>query len=379
MNISVDNDRLITVAIHTFDKALQLRDLLESEGVASTLQNVNLSSPVLSAGVRVRISESDLPLALRIIENPEIFKRTESVTSLEDNRSILVPVDFTEKSVTAARMAVRMASETGVANQVVILNSFLVPRGNPLMNLSNSLTLDSATSDAGSVEVSVELAQAAGTEMRKLENLLRAEIKRGELPAVRFKTVIVQGLPEEAIGQYIKDHSEVRLLVMGSRAVAKKALDLAGSITAEVLNSCRIQALTIPEDSRLSDLSAVSHIALLSHLEQEDFLVLDALSRLLPKDAEPEVKVICMPNDRYSMSTNDAARRALMEYCAVHFSRYRFTVVQHNKASRRLELDGTELIVLPSRRKNILARLFNPGAAHRLLFQVDLPLLVVPV
>lgn len=375
----MDNDRLITVAIHTFDKASQLRDLLEREGVAATLQNVNLSSPVLSAGVRVRISERDLPLALRIIENPEIFARSESVMPAEDNRSILVPVDFTEKSVAAARMALRMASETGIADRVVLLNSFLVPRGNPLMNLSNSLTLDSATSDAGSVEVSVELARTAGSEMRKLENLLRAEIKRGELPAVRFKTVIVQGLPEEAIGQYIKEHSEVRLLVMGSRAVAKKALDLAGSITAEVLNSCRIQALTLPEDSRLLNLAAVNNIALLSHLEQEDFLVLDALSRLLPKEAEPEIKVICMPNDRYSMSTNDAARGALMEYCSVHFPRYHFSVVQHNKSSRRLGLDGVDLVVLPSRRKNILARLFNPGAAHRLLFQVDLPLLVVPV
>ncbi len=375
----MDNDRLITIAIHTFDKAAQLRDLLEREGVAATLQNVNLSSPVLSAGVRVRINESDLPLALRVIENPEIFARSEGAVTADDNRAILVPVDFTDKSIAAARMALRMAAETGIADRVVLLHAFLVPRGNPLMNLSNSLTLDSATSDAGSVEVSVELAQAAGAGMRKLANSLRAEIKRGQLPAVRFTTVILQGLPEEAIGQYVKEHSEVRLLIMGSRAVAKKALDLAGSITAEVLNSCRIEALTLPEDSKLTDLSTVNRIALLSHLEQEDFLVLDALSRLLPKEAEPEIKVICMPNDRYSMSTNDAARRALLEYCRVHFPRYRFSVVQHNKSSRRLELEDAQLVVLPSRRKNILARLFNPGAAHRLLFQVDLPLLVVPV
>lgn len=375
----MDNDRLITIAIHTFDKASQLRDLLEREGVAATLQNVNLSSPVLSAGVRVRIKESDLPLALRIVENPEIFERSEAVTRLDKNCSILVPVDFTDKSVAAARMALRLASETGVADRVVILHSFLVPRGNPLMNLSNSLTLDSATSDVDSVEVSVQLAQNAGSEMHKIENLLRAEIKRGDLPAVRFKTVIVQGLPEEAIGQYIKDYPDVRLLIMGSRAVAKKALDFAGSITAEVLNNCRIQALTLPENSKLTDLTSIHNIALLSHLEQEDFLALDALSRLLPAEAEPEIKVICMPNDRYSKSTNDAARRALKEYCSDHFPRYRFSVVQYNKATRRLDLDGSELVVLPSRRKNILARLFNPGAAHRLLFQVDLPLLVVPV
>ncbi|MDE6818795.1 MAG: universal stress protein [Muribaculaceae bacterium] len=376
----MDNDRLITLAIHTFDKAAQLKALLELEGVEATLQNVNLSSPVLSAGVRVRIKEGDLPLALRIIENPEIFGPGVAVASnsAAERQSILVPVDFSEKSVAAARLALTVAA-SGAASRVVLLNSFLVPHTNPLMNLGSSQTVDSAASDADEVRVSVVMAKAAGEEMHKLERLLRAEIKRGNLPAVSFSTVVVQGLPEEAIGQYLKDHREVRLLLMGTRSVIKKSHDLAGSITAEVLNSCRVQALTLPEDSTMTGLNEVRSIAMLSHLEQEDFLMLDAVSRLLPADAAAQIRVICMPNDRYSKSTNDAARRALTEYCNQHFPNYSFTIVQHNRSSRRLEIDGADLVVLPSRKKNILARLFNPGAAHRLLFQADVPLLVVPV
>ena len=376
----MDNDRLITLAIHTFDKAAQLKALLELEGVEATLQNVNLSSPVLSAGVRVRIKEGDLPLALRIIENPEIFGPGVAVASnsAAERQSILVPVDFSEKSVAAARLALTVAA-SGAASRVVLLNSFLVPHTNPLMNLGSSQTVDSAASDADEVRVSVVMAKAAGEEMHKLERLLRAEIKRGNLPAVSFSTVVVQGLPEEAIGQYLKDHREVRLLLMGTRSVIKKSHDLAGSITAEVLNSCRVQALTLPEDSTMTGLNEVKSIAMLSHLEQEDFLMLDAVSRLLPPDAAAQIRVICMPNDRYSKSTNDAARRALTEYCNEHFPNYSFTIVQHNRSSRRLEIDGADLVVLPSRKKNILARLFNPGAAHRLLFQADVPLLVVPV
>ena len=376
----MDNDRLITLALHTFDKAAQLKALLELEGVEATLQNVNLSSPVLSAGVRVRIKEGDLPLALRIIENPEIFGPGVAVASnsAAERQSILVPVDFSEKSVAAARLALTVAA-SGAASRVVLLNSFLVPHTNPLMNLGSSQTVDSAASDADEVRVSVVMAKAAGEEMHKLERLLRAEIKRGNLPAVSFSTVVVQGLPEEAIGQYLKDHREVRLLLMGTRSVIKKSHDLAGSITAEVLNSCRVQALTLPEDSTMTGLNEVKSIAMLSHLEQEDFLMLDAVSRLLPADAAAQIRVICMPNDRYSKSTNDAARRALTEYCNEHFPNYSFTIVQHNRSSRRLEIDGADLVVLPSRKKNILARLFNPGAAHRLLFQADVPLLVVPV
>ena len=55
--------RYITVAIHTFDRALALRSLLESEGIEVVLQNVNLTDPAVASGVRVRILESDLPLA----------------------------------------------------------------------------------------------------------------------------------------------------------------------------------------------------------------------------------------------------------------------------------------------------------------------------
>lgn len=66
-------DRFITIAIHTYDKAHELKTILECEGLEVVLQNVNLSTPVVSSGIRVRIHESDLPMALRLIENIEIF------------------------------------------------------------------------------------------------------------------------------------------------------------------------------------------------------------------------------------------------------------------------------------------------------------------
>ena len=65
--------RLITVAIHTYDKAIALRSLLESEGIAVTLNNVNLEHPSVFSGIRVRIHENALRLALIIILNHSIF------------------------------------------------------------------------------------------------------------------------------------------------------------------------------------------------------------------------------------------------------------------------------------------------------------------
>lgn len=37
--------RLITLAIHTYDRAMEVKQLLENEGIQTTLQNVNLEQP----------------------------------------------------------------------------------------------------------------------------------------------------------------------------------------------------------------------------------------------------------------------------------------------------------------------------------------------
>lgn len=58
-----DPNRLITLAIHTYDQAVILKFQLEQAGITAVLHNVNLSEPVVSAGVRVRIREKDLPKA----------------------------------------------------------------------------------------------------------------------------------------------------------------------------------------------------------------------------------------------------------------------------------------------------------------------------
>lgn len=376
---SADQSRMITVAIHTFDRAADLKALLEREGIEVCLQNVNLSNPVMSAGVRVRIAESDLPLALRIIENPEIFQIEDSNLSEKSERVILVPVDFTEKTLHAAKVACTIAST--LDSKIVLLHSFLVPHTNPLTGIGVSLNVGDSTADIEDAETAVEIAKIARDKMRKLEQDLRSEIKHGMLPVVKYSSVLLEGVPEECIGRYIKEHSEVNLLVMGTRAAEKKSADMAGSITAEVLDNCRVQTLTVPEqNTQFSSLESVKKVALVSHMEQEDFLALDALHRLLPGEQKNiSVNVVCMPNDRYSRATNDAARNALREYFKHHFPTYDFALTLHDKANPKLETGDVDLIVVPNRKKNILARLFNPGAAHRILFHTDVALLVIPV
>ncbi len=371
--------RLITVAIHTYDKAVALKALLENEGVEAVLQNVNLSDPVISSGVRVRIHEDDLPLALRIIENPEIFAIAPvSAASVVDygEQILLLPVDFSERSFHSARVAFSIAAQHGW--RVVFLHAYLVPRSSSIMSLSNSLNFD--VNQPGESQASIEIAKGAHEMMTSLITRVKSSIKRGEMPGVKFSSVLVEGVPEECIAQYIKENRSVRLIIMGTRAASRKAHDLAGSITAEVLDSCRVQALTVPEgDSWFNSLDDVKHVTLLSTLEQEDFLALDALNRLMPKGKHLDVKVICLPSNKYMRATAKAARSALGEYCNAHFPNYSFTLENAGSELDSLEQDHPDLIIVPNRKKIMLLRLFSPGLAHRILFHTDIPMMVIPV
>ena len=140
--------RLITVAIHTYEKAVALKALLESEGVETILQNVNLEHPVVSAGMRVRIHEDDLPLALRIIENREIFLTTgEGGETPAKGLTVLVPVDFSSHSEHAVDLAFRIAQPHGA--EVVVLHSYVAPSAAASLPLSSSLTFDDGTNGPG--------------------------------------------------------------------------------------------------------------------------------------------------------------------------------------------------------------------------------------
>jgi len=64
-------DKLVTLAIRTYQRAQMIKTVLEENGIETVIHNLNLEQPELAVGVRVRIKESDLPRALKIVEEME--------------------------------------------------------------------------------------------------------------------------------------------------------------------------------------------------------------------------------------------------------------------------------------------------------------------
>ena len=187
------------------------------------------------------------------------------------SRRIIVPVDFSPHSIKACDIAFQLADRSGAS--VILLNSFITPSDAAEQQLNDTLNFGSVDSEA-----SVLLAKEAKGMLDALALDIRNKIKTGSLPAVKFTTTVLKGIPEEVIVEYAKDcHPE--LIVMGTRAADKKKGKLIGSVTAEVLDSARFPILAIPEMVEMNNAGDIRHVLLFCNLDQDDLLAVDALYR----------------------------------------------------------------------------------------------------
>lgn len=375
----MEEDRLITVAIHTYDHAVALKNLLEREGVAAVLHNVNLSTPVVSSGVRVRIKEADLPQALRIIENSEIFAPAKDCVESSDNSEpvILVPVDFSDYSMKATLMAFDVAYRHKA--HIMLLHSFINPALSKRVQLTDSFSFELAESQ----EVENALMRAARITMDLFETQLRQHIKNGEIPPVKFSNLITEGVPEDVINETAKNLSPI-LIVMGTRGAERKEEELIGSVTAEVLDSCKFPVFSIPENVTLERMADISHILFFSNLEQEDLLAIEAIYRLF-KHLPVEVTIVHIPGKKELSSSDRKAIKSLVEYCRNHYQSFTFNsdeIALGNLGDdyRRIAREHkVNLVALPNKKRNVFFRFFNPSLAHKLLLHADISMLVIPV
>ena len=332
----------------------------------------------MSSGVRVRIRENDLPLALRIIENREIFAEQPAVGRITDaSRPLLVPVDFSDYSLDAAKVAFAIADKhrTGI----ILLHTYIDPYVAGNMQLTDSLTYEIADADSRKV-----IEETSRTRMGHFAARLRDMIKQGEITPVKFETCVVEGVPEDAVNDFTKSNNPF-LIVMGTRCSERKEREMIGSVTAEVLDKCRFSVLAIPESDKTSLLGSLSKILFFSNVDQEDILAIDTLHRLFP-DANAKVTIANIPGKKRPFERRpDEALARLKAYCETNFRNFVFdtAALSLDKAVEDFnaleEGSGFDLIVVPNKKKNVFSRLFNPSLAHKILFAADIPMLVIPV
>lgn len=365
--------KLITLAIQTFEKAQILKTILESEGIEVYIHNVNQIQPVVSAGVRVRINESDLPRALRIIEDVKWFEEPQKeMKETVTEKRILIPVDFSDYSMTACEIGINHAKKAGA--EVVLLHAYYSPFFPTAVPMADSLVYQ-----AGEPDLMLNVRKKAEEDMAKLVDELTDMIAKGKLPDIKLAWKLREGVPEEEIITFAK---EVRplLIVMGTRGKSQKEADLIGSVSGEVIEICKAPILVVPEMVPFNSIDNARNIAFATSFNQEDLIVFDHFMEII-KGYDVHIHLFNISTSKNEW--NEIRLTGVAEYFKKQYpeANISHTVLDDGDlllaVERFVRQKSVDIIALSTHRRNIIARMFNPSIARKMLFHTDTPLLVM--
>lgn len=367
-------EKLVTLAIHTFEKAQILKTMLETEGIEVYIHNVNQIQPVVSAGVRVRIKESDLPHALRLIEDTHWLNedRNKKDNKVSQTKKILIPIDFSDYSIKACEIGFNHAYEIGA--EVMLMHAYFGPYFPSAIPIGDTLAYQ--MDEVESIET---ILKRVNIDMENICTLLNRKIKAGELPPVKYDYILREGLPEEEIISYAKEYRPT-FIVMGSRGKSRKEADLIGSVTGEVIDVNKAPVLAVPEQVPFKDLNEVKHVAFATSFQQRDLLAFDRFMEVLkPYKVQIHLFNISTSRDEW----NEIRLAGIDEYLKKQYpdASISHTVLADGDLLLAVEKfirdEQIDIIAISSYRRNVFARIFNPSIARRMLFHTDTPLLVV--
>jgi len=170
---------------------------------------------------------------------------------------------------------------------------------------------------------------------------------------------------------------------MGSCGSHRKRQNVMGSVTAEVLDACKFPIFTVPIGMGDMHLADIRHVAFFSNLIQQDILSLDVFARLF--DLRYIDVTIIPVVEKKQRKLVDQSLQQMLQYCREHYPECNFKT---KRIAANNFVDGfaqfaadqhIDLIAIPNKKTSIFSRLFNPSIAHRVLFQTDTPMLVVPI
>lgn len=204
--------------------------------------------------------------------------------------------------------------------------------------------------------------------------------KSGDLPDVKFSSLLSQGIAEEEILAYCRENTP-RLVVMSTRGIDRKEEDLIGSVAAEVLDSCRVPVFTIPDNYVSGKEGKLSRFLMFCTLEQYDILGLENMMRTFDS---PVADVWLMPITHRNMAEAKEKLEQLYEALSDAWPNMKFHQALLEETTVNSQIDDfikkhdIELIIAPNRKAGIFGRFFRPSVPHQCLFALDIPMLALP-
>lgn len=359
-------EKFISIAIHTIDKALFLKNTLETEGIEVYLEEVYSPSII---GIKVCVKHTDLSRALSVIESRNLFSYSDDNTLTKDDKRkrILIPVDFSEYSMQACSFAFNMAK--AINAKVKIMHIYFNP-----FYPNTFLKQQDDNKEYESIEEKVK------ENIQKLCNDIDNKIESGEYPSVNYSYFVKEGLPEEEIVLFAEDYKP-EVIIMGTRGKGEKEGDLIGSVTANVIEMTHFPIIAIPHNTPFATIEEVKKISFLTNFSQRDILAFDKMVQTVQQcDFVFEiVHVSTTEKDKW----DDNKKAEVADYFTSKYPDLRINVYQIKADDFLTGLDTyirneqIDVLALTTSKRNVFMRMFRPSISRKMLYHSSIPLFVL--
>ena len=365
-------DKLVTLAIRTYQRAQMIKSVLDENGIETVIHNLNLEQPEMAVGVRVRIKESDLPRALKIVEEMESAWEQEPVTGSNDTPQVLIPVDLTDLVPKATDFGFHFADVLGA--EVVFFHVYF----SPAFTISSNNEL--STYSISDSELLRRIISSANAEIEILTKQIHGRIAKGELPNIPFRFEMKEGVPEDQIQEYCKKNNPV-LVVMGTHG-KKQTNELIGSVTAEVMETCTSPVFAVPVLMSMETPDDIKRVAFLTNFDQKDLIAIDRAISIFGSD---NIELYFIHASDKNQAWSEVILGGIKSYFASHYPKLltNFALLNANDSPELLNTYMADhqinVLAFNTRRRNLFARLFNPSLAYKMVLHSDTPLFVTHV
>lgn len=360
-------DKLVTLAIRTYHRAQKIKAVLTNNGIPTEIHNLNQDNPELAVGVRVRIKESDLPRALKIVESVE--NEWDNENPKPAPKLVLIPVDLSDVVEKTIDFGFHLAQKIGA--DIELMYAYHIPAFTITSN--NELNTYSITDN----EMLRRIISSANADVENLKNLIDKKVESGEIPKIKYDFVLKQGVPDEIVPEYSKK-AKPDLIVMGTKGHRPKD-ELVGSIAAELIETSTAPVLAIPS---ISKTASIKKIAFLTTFDQKDLIAIDKAVELF-RDDKPELFLL------HTAEKNNAWDEVMLSGIRDYFNnqypdiKTNYSLIISNDSpeviDNFLRTNQIDLLAFNSRKRLLLSRLFNPGFAYKMVQHSDTMLFVTHV
>lgn len=373
-----NSDSYFTLVVHTPERAERLKEILKFHGVDVKLDDFVVKDSSVAAK-SVRIPVSALEIGLKILESDQVSTSPVSIMKISGmGNSLLIPVDFSPASILAVKIGFVLARKMNV--EPIVLHAFLAPVF-PSEPFGEDLENPGMPEMEEEIDTITDIHSVAAEQLAKFKKQIINHQKDGSLPDIHFSTTLLEGVPEQVITEYCRDNKPV-MVVMATRGIHRKESDLIGSVTAEVIDSCRVPVFTVPEECAPLSKDSIRNILFFCTLTPVDIVNMRAFMKLgdYPSSSIYILPVSDRPLANVTARIEDIAALFSKTYPTASFHYDALGKEKFEDALRSfLDTHDIDVIVVPNKKSSAFSRFFKPTLAHKILFDKDIPLLVLPV